>query len=109
PGDEIVTRVEIRADRDMEFIHLKNQRGSGVEPVNVLSNYKWQDGLGYYEMTKDTADHFFIDRLPRGTYVFETCARVQLRGTYPTGIAEIQCMYAPEFNSHSGSVMMKVE
>jgi uncharacterized protein YfaS (alpha-2-macroglobulin family) len=109
PGDEIVTRIEIRVDRDMEYIHLKNQRGSGVEPVNVLSQYKWQDGLGYYEMTKDTADHFFIEWLPRGTYVFETSARVQLRGTYPTGIAEIQCMYAPEFNSHSGSVMMKVE
>ena len=109
PGDEIVTRIEIRVDRDMEFIHLKNQRGSGVEPINVLSQYKWQDGLGYYEMTKDTADHFFIERLPRGTHVFETSARVQLRGAYPTGIAEIQCMYAPEFNSHSGSVLMKVE
>ena len=109
PGDEIVTRIELRVDRDMEYIHLKNQRGSGVEPVNVLSQYKWQDGLGYYEMTKDTADHFFIDHLPRGTYVFESSARVQLRGTYPTGIAEIQCMYAPEFNSHSGSVTMKVE
>jgi hypothetical protein len=109
PGDEIVTRLEIRVDRDMEFIHLKNQRGSGVEPVNVLSQYKWQDGLGYYEMTKDTADHFFIEWLPRGTYVFETSARVQLRGTYPTGIAEIQCMYAPEFNSHSGSVTLRVE
>jgi hypothetical protein len=89
--------------------HLANQRGSGVEPVNVLSQSKWQDGLGYCEMTKDTADHFFIERLPRGTYVFETSARVQLRGTYPTGIAEIQCMYAPEFNSHSGSVTLKVE
>lgn len=109
PGDEIVTRIEIRVDRDMEYIHLKNQRGSGVEPVNVLSQYKWQDGLGYYEMTKDTADHFFINWLPRGTYVFESAARVQLRGTYPTGIAEIQCMYAPEFNSHSGSVTMVVE
>jgi len=109
PGDEIVTRIEIRVDRDMEYVHLKNQRGSGVEPVNVLSQYKWQDGLGYYEMTKDTADHFFIDWLPRGTYVFESAARVQLRGVYPTGIAELQCMYAPEFNSHSGSVTMKVE
>jgi len=109
PGDEIVTRIEIRVDRDMEFIHLKNQRGSGVEPSNVLSQYKWQDGLGYYEMTKDTADHFFIERLARGTHVFETSARVQLRGSYPTGIAEIQCMYAPEFNSHSASVLMQVE
>ena len=109
PGDEVVTRIEIRTDRDMEYIHLKSQRGSGVEPVNVLSQYKWQDGLGYYEMTKDTADHFFIEHLRRGTYVFETSARVQLRGSYPTGIAEIQCMYAPEFNSHSGSVMMEVK
>ena len=109
PGDEVVTRIEIRTDRDMEFIHLKSQRGSGVEPMNVLSKYKWQEGLGYYEMTKDTADHFFIDYLRRGTYVFETSARVQLRGSYPTGIAEIQCMYAPEFNSHSGSVMMEAK
>jgi uncharacterized protein YfaS (alpha-2-macroglobulin family) len=109
PGDEIVTRIEIRVDRDMEYLHLKNQRGSGTEPVNVLSQHQWQDGLGYYEMTKDTADHFFIERLPRGTYVFETSARVQLRGTYPAGIAELQCMYAPEFNSHSASVTLKVE
>ncbi len=109
PGDEVVTRIEIRVDRDMEYVHLKNQRGSGVEPVNVLSSYKWQDGLSYYEMTKDTADHFFIEHLRRGTYIFETSARVQLRGKYPTGIAEIQCMYAPEFNSHSASVLMEVK
>lgn len=109
PGDELVTRVEIRVDRDMEYVHLKNQRGSGLEPTNVLSTYKYQDGLGYYEMTKDTADHFFIEYLRRGTYVFETSARVQLRGAYPSGIAEIQCMYAPEFNSHSGSVMIEVK
>ncbi len=109
PGDEVVTRIEIRVDRDMEYIHLKSQRGSGLEPVNVLSSYKFQDGLGYYEMTKDTADHFFIEYLRRGTYVFQTSARVQLRGSYPSGIAEIQCMYAPEFNSHSGSVMIEVK
>jgi hypothetical protein len=109
PGDEVVTRIEIRVDRDMEYIHLKSQRGSGLEPVNVLSSYKYQDGLGYYEMTKDTADHFFIEHLRRGTYVFQTSARVQLRGSYPSGIAEIQCMYAPEFNSHSASQMIEVK
>lgn len=109
PGDEVVTRIEIRVDRDMEYIHLKSQRGSGLEPVNVLSSYKFQDGLGYYEMTKDSADHFFIEYLRRGTYVFQTSARVQLRGKYPSGIAEIQCMYAPEFNSHSASHMIEVK
>ena len=107
-GDQLVTRVELRVDRDIEYIHLKDYRGSGTEPVNVLSRYKYQDGLAYYESTRDTASHFFIDYLPRGTYVFEYSVRVQHRGKYETGIAELQCMYAPEFNSHSGSVAIEV-
>ena len=108
-GDELVMRVEVRVDQAMEYVHLKDYRGSGTEPVNVLSRYKFQDGLAYYESTKDTASHFFIDYLPRGTYVFEYSVRVQHRGVYETGIAELQCMYAPEFNSHSGSVEITVE
>jgi hypothetical protein len=107
-GDELVVRLELRTDRDMEYVHLKDQRGSGTEPVNVLSRYKFQDGLAYYESTRDTASHFFIDYLPKGTYVFEYSTRVQLKGTYQTGIAEIQCMYAPEFNSHSESIALEV-
>jgi uncharacterized protein YfaS (alpha-2-macroglobulin family) len=108
-GDELVVRIELRTDRDMEYVHLKDQRGSGTEPVNVLSRYKYQDGLAYYESTRDTASHFFIDYLPKGVYVFEYSTRVQLRGEYQTGIAEIQCMYAPEFNSHSESIHLSVK
>jgi uncharacterized protein YfaS (alpha-2-macroglobulin family) len=108
-GDELVVRIELRTDRDMEFVHLKDQRGSGTEPVNVLSRYKFQDGLAYYESTRDTASHFFIDYLPKGVYVFEYSTRIQLRGNYQTGIAEIQCMYAPEFNSHSESIALEVQ
>ncbi len=108
-GDELVVRVVLRSDRDMEYLHLKDYRGSGTEPVNVLSRYQYQDGLAYYESTRDTASHFFIDYLPKGTYVFEYSTRVQLRGEYQTGFATIQCMYAPEFNSHSESLQLKVE
>ncbi|TWT53395.1 MG2 domain protein [Rubripirellula amarantea] len=103
-GDELVVRVVLRSDRDMEYVHLKDHRGSGTEPVNVLSRYKSQDGLFYYESTRDTASHFFIDYLPKGTYVFEYSTRVQLVGKYQTGFANIECMYAPEFNAHSESL-----
>src|SRR5438045_7284677 len=108
-GDELVIRIELRVDRDMEYVHLKDQRGSGTEPVNVISQYKYQDGLAYYESTRDTASHFFIDYLPKGAYVIEYSNRVQLRGEYQSGIAEIQCMYAPEFNSHSESISLTVK
>lgn len=108
-GDEIIVRIVLRTDRDMEYCHLKDHRGSGTEPVNVLSRYKYQDGLGYYESTRDTASHFFIDYLPKGTYVFEYAVRVQLKGKYPTGFANIECMYAPEFNSHSENINLEVK
>lgn len=108
-GDELVVRIELKADRDMEYVHLKDQRGSGVEPVNVLSGYRYQDGLAYYQSTRDTASHFFIDYLPKGVYVFEYSARIQLRGEYQSGMASIQCMYAPEFNSHSESKLLQVQ
>jgi uncharacterized protein YfaS (alpha-2-macroglobulin family) len=107
-GDELVVRIELRVDRDMEYVHLKDQRGSGTEPVDVLSCYRYQDGLGYYQSTRDTATHFFMDYLPKGVYVFEYSTRIQQKGKYQTGIAAIQCMYAPEFNSHSESFDLEV-
>lgn len=108
-GDELVVRVEVRVDRNMEYVHLKDQRGSGTEPADVLSQYRFRDGLVYYQSTRDTASHFFIDYLPRGTYVFEYSTWVVHRGQYTSGIASIECMYAPEFNSHSASVPLTVE
>ena len=107
-GDELVSRLVLRNERAMEFVHLKDLRGSGTEPVNVLSGYRWQDGFGYYEVTRDTASHFFIDTLPAGTHVFESSVRVQQAGIYQTGVAEIRCMYAPECSAHSASVALEV-
>ncbi len=107
-GDEIVSRLIVRTSRAMEFIHLKDSRGSGTEPSNVLSGYRWQDGMGYYQSTRDAAEHFFIDDLPKGTYVLESRSRVQLKGRYQSGLATIESMYAPQYNSHSESHLMKV-
>ena len=109
PGDRLKVRIEIRVDRAMEYVHLKDMRAAGFEPTNVLSQYKWQGGLGYYESTKDLATHFFIDYLPKGTFVFEYPLVVSHRGDMSNGITTIQCMYAPEFTSHSMGIRVKVE
>ncbi len=108
-GDKVKVRIEIRADRDMEYIHLKDMRAAGLEPVNVLSQFKWQGGLGYYESTRDASTNFFITSLPKGTYVFEYPLVVNLKGDFSAGISTIQCMYAPEFSSHSQGSRLKVE
>jgi uncharacterized protein YfaS (alpha-2-macroglobulin family) len=108
-GDKIIVRIEIEVDRNMEYIHMKDMRASGFEPINVISRYKWQDGLGYYESTKDASTDFFMDYLPRGTYVFEYPLRASQKGNFSNGITSIQCMYAPEFGSHSEGIRVEVK
>ena len=102
-------RVVITADRDMEFVHLKDMRAATFEPVNVFSQYKYQDGLWYYESTKDAATHFFIDWMPKGKYVFEYTLFATQSGDFSNGITHIECMYAPEFQSHSAGIRVKVQ
>lgn len=109
PGDKIKVRIELRVDRDMDYVHMKDMRASGFEPTNVISTYKYQDGLGYYESTRDLATHFFISRLNKGTYVFEYPLLVSHYGNFSNGITTIQCMYAPEFTSHSEGIRVKVK
>jgi len=108
-GDKVIVRIELRVDRAMEYIHMKDMRASGFEPINVISTYKYQDGLGYYESTKDAATNFFMDYLPKGTFVFEYPLHVTHLGDFSNGITTIQCMYAPEFTSHSEGIRVKVE
>ena len=109
PGDEIVARLEITSDRTYEFVHLSDERPASAEPMDVLSSYRWQDGVGYYQSTKDTATHYYIDRLNKGVFVLETSYRVQQRGVFTGGLATIQCMYAPEFTAHSTAETIHVD
>jgi len=107
-GDKIKVRIELRVDRDMEYVHMKDMRASAFEPLNVISQYKYQVGLGYYESTRDAATNFFFSYLNKGTYVFEYSMFVTHSGVFSNGITTIQCMYAPEFTSHSEGIRVKV-
>ncbi|MBE9492559.1 MAG: hypothetical protein IMY70_06720, partial [Bacteroidetes bacterium] len=108
-GDKVIVRIELRSDRDMEYIHLKDMRAATFEPVNVLSGYRYKGGLGYYESTGDASTNFFIGYLSKGTYVFEYPLIASQKGDFSNGITSVQCMYAPEFGSHSEGIRVKVE
>jgi hypothetical protein len=109
PGDKVVVRIELRADRDLEYVHMKDMRAACLEPVDVISGYRWQDGLGYYESTKDASTDFFFGWLPRGTYVFEYQLVTGQIGNFSNGITTIECMYAPEFTWHTEGIRVNVE
>lgn len=100
-GDVLVARIIVSADRSMDFVHLKSERPANMEPVNQLSGFRYRDGIGYFESIKDLATHFFVDHLPKGTFVFEHRERVALEGDCLGGISQIESMYAPEFRAHT--------
>ena len=100
-GDKVVARLTIRLDRAMDFVQLEDQRGACFEPIGSLSGYRWSNGLGYYAEVEDAATNFFFDHLGKGVYVLEHSYRISRGGTYETGLATIQCAYAPEYASHS--------
>jgi len=108
-GDLLKVVVYLKAGRDYEYVQLKDMRPVGTEPIDVLSSYKYQDGLSYYQVTKDVATNFFISYLTKGTHVFEYSLRVAQPGNFSTGISTVQCMYAPEFNAHSEGSRMVIE
>ena len=107
-GDLVTVRLTITAKEEMEFVHLKDLRTAGFEPVNVLSEYKTVDGLRYYQSTRDAATHFFFDRIKPGVYILEYDVRTNNIGNFSNGISTIQSMYAPEFGSHSKGVRVGV-
>jgi uncharacterized protein YfaS (alpha-2-macroglobulin family) len=107
-GDRITVRLVVRTDRDMEFVHLKDLRASGLEPLDQISGYRYQGGLGYYQQTTDLGTHFFFDYLPKGEYVLEYDLRVFHEGDFSGGLATLQCMYAPKFSSHSEGRRLQV-
>ena len=108
-GDLITIRLIVKTDNDLEFVHLKDLRASCFEPVDVISNYEWKEGISYYKSTKDVATHFFFDKIKTGTYVFEYDIRVNNSGVFNDGIATIQSMYAPEFSSHSINTKLNIQ
>jgi hypothetical protein len=108
-GDKVVSRLSIRVDRPMDFVQLKDQRGACFEPIGSISGYRWNNGLGYYVDIKDASTNFFFDHLGKGVYVLEYSYRVSRAGTYETGLATMQCAYAPEYASHSASMTVDVK
>jgi uncharacterized protein YfaS (alpha-2-macroglobulin family) len=108
-GDKVKVRIVLLASKDMEYVHMKDMRAACMEPLNVLSGYQYQNGLSYYQSTKDASTHFFFNWIKKGTYVFEYPLYVTHAGNFSNGITTIQCMYAPAFSSHSQGIRVQVE
>jgi hypothetical protein len=107
-GDKLRITLIVKTDRSMDYVHIKDGYSGATEPINVLSNYEYKNGVGYYQSTKDVATHFYFNSLPKGDYTFNYDLFVTHAGEFINGIAQLQCMYAPEFTAFSKGSFIKV-
>ncbi|MNK45753.1 MG2 domain protein [compost metagenome] len=107
-GDKVTVRMILNTDRNMEFIHLKDMRAAGFEPLDVISGYEWKNNLGYYQSTKDASTNFYIEYMPKGKYVFEYDYVANASGKFSNGITTLQNYYAPQMNAHTQGSKVKI-
>jgi hypothetical protein len=107
-GDKVQVRIVVKADRDLDYVHLKDVLSSCMEPVQTLSGYHAGQGTSWYTTFKDAAMHFYFPHLSRGTYVFTYPVYISHAGSFSGGMSVIECLYAPEFRAHSEGVEVNV-
>ncbi|SFH95734.1 alpha-2-macroglobulin family protein [Halpernia frigidisoli] len=108
-GDKVTVRMILNTDRSMEFIHLKDMRAAGFEPLNVISGYEYKNNLGYYQSTKDASTNFYIQYMPKGKYVFEYDYVCNAAGKFSNGITTLQNYYAPQMNAHTQGTSVEIK
>ena len=108
-GDQVEVQLSLRSRHAAEYVHLRDPRGAGFEPVSSASRYQWNLGIGWYEEIRDSGTNFFFDWLPAGEYTFKYRLRVAMAGRFKVAPAVLQSMYAPEFTAYSSGVELRVE
>jgi uncharacterized protein YfaS (alpha-2-macroglobulin family) len=107
-GSIIKVKLAVTTNNNMEFVHIKDVKGTGFESRDVLSNYRYST-IGYYQMNKDASTEFFIDYLPKGNHTFEYEVIVTNKGNIQIGAAQFESMYAPSFRANSGGYKIEVK
>ena len=107
-GDKVKVRVIIKVNKDMDYVTLTDERASCFEPVDKLSGYRSEDRTWFYLETKDSQTNMFFNNLNKGTHIIGYDVWVTNPGEFTSGIATIQCQYAPQLSAHSAGKMITV-
>lgn len=108
-GDEVEVELTIAAKHEAEFVHLRDPRGAGFEPVDLTSGWRWDLGISHYREIRDSATNFFFERLPPGEMKLKYRLRAATAGTFRVGSATLQSMYAPDFAAYSAGDLLSIE
>ncbi len=108
-GDKIRIDLALRVPKLMEYVHLYDQHPSGFEPIITKSEMHNESGAAHYRDVRDAVTNFFFASIDPGFYTISREFFVANAGAYQSGMATMECMYAPKFKAHTGSKLLKAQ
>ena len=109
PGDEVEVHMSLTAKHPMEYVHMRDPRPAGFEPVSFTSTHKWNLGIYWYEEIRDSGTNFFFEHLPQGEFPFKYRLRASVAGIFKAAPTTVQPMYAPEFTGYSSGSIIEIK
>lgn len=100
-SDKIKTVLTIKTARQLNYVFINERRAATMEPQEIESGYKYEDGLEYYQSVKDAGYLFFVDKIPSGIHKISYETVITASGNFTNGPAFLQCMYQPSINTYS--------
>ncbi|WP_305150357.1 alpha-2-macroglobulin family protein [uncultured Duncaniella sp.] len=107
-GDRISVTLTVKADRDMDYVTIVDERPGCYEPVEQLPAPIYAEGIRFYRENRDSSTRFFITHLPKGTYVLTYDMWVNNAGSFASGVATIQSLYSPSLSAHTAGTTITV-
>jgi hypothetical protein len=105
-GEKIKIVITVINDQNLEYVHMKDSRPAGVEPVFVPSGYNWRNN--YYFTLKDASTNYFFGNLAKGKRTFEYEVKANNIGVFNSGITTIESMYDPTVNARSDNKVITI-
>lgn len=107
-GQRVRVTLTLRVETTMDYVTIVDDRPACYEPVEQLPQPIVNDAIWFYRENRDASTRFFIDRLPKGSYVLTYDMWVNNAGSFASGIATVQSQYAPQFTAHSSGSRVEV-
>lgn len=106
-ADKIKCVLTIETSRALRYVYIDDKRAAAFEPKENHSGYEYGQGFSYYLSIRDAGMQIFADFIPSGRSVISYEMIVAQEGNFSNGPASLQCMYKPEVNVYSNSIIVR--
>lgn len=107
-GDKVRVTLTLKANIDMDYVIVTDDRAACLEPDRQISGYIFTDRLWMYKEVCNESVNFFIAHLPKGVYQISYDCHADREGRYNCGVSTAGSQYWPALVANSAGKFIEV-